>query len=124
MDNFLDVIISIAMVALFLLPSLIKSVKEVNKKPQPRAHPRADVGTQKRREFLHKNESETPKQEEYFTYETMDDDFENKKENLDPGVLDVSQQIDNKTDGDGLLTFEEDEVLKGVVYSEILKRKF
>ena len=35
-----------------------------------------------------------------------------------------SQHSDNKREEGGLLSFEEDEVLKGVIYSEILKRKF
>ncbi len=124
MDNFLEIIITLAMVALFLFPSLLKSVKETAKKPASYVPPEEDEDMLEEEAFLHENASETPKQEEYFTYETMDDDFENKKESQDPVVSDISQQIDNKTDEDGLLTFEEDEVLKGVVYSEILKRKF
>lgn len=124
MDNFLDVIISIAMVALFLLPSLIKSVKEVNKKPQPRAHPKADVGTQKRREFLHKNESETPKQEEYFTYETLDPDVESVMAQAENFSDSGTQQVVNKEEENTLLSLEDDEVMKGIIYAEILKRKF
>lgn len=124
MDNFLEIIITLAMVTLFLFPSLLKSVKETTKKPASYVPPEVDEDMLEEEAFLHENASETPKQEEYFTYETMDDDFENRKESQDPVVSDVSQKIDNKIDEDGLLTFEEDEVLKGVVYSEILKRKF
>lgn len=124
MDNFLEIIITLAMVTLFLFPSLLKSVKETTKKPASYVPPEVDEDMLEEETFLHENASETPKQEEYFTYETMDDDFENRKESQDPVVSDVSQKIDNKIDEDGLLTFEEDEVLKGVVYSEILKRKF
>ena len=120
----MDVIISIAMVALFLLPSLIKSVKEVNKKPQPRAHPKADVGTQKRREFLHKNESETPKQEEYFTYETLDPDVESVMAQAENFSDSGTQQVVNKEEENTLLSLEDDEVMKGIIYAEILKRKF
>lgn len=124
MDKFIDVIITLAMVALFLFPSLLKGIKEANKKPAPSVSPEVDTDMPEVEEFLQKNASKIPKQEDYFTYETMDDNFENRTENKSWSVSDVSQQTDNKIDNEDLLTFEEDEVLKGVIYSEILKRKF
>lgn len=124
MDNFLEVIITIAMVALFLFPSLIKSVKEVNKKPVKHANPNAKNNQPKKRTILHKNASEIPKREEYFTYETLDVDAINAMTQTENFSDSETQQPVNKAEENTLLSLEDDEVLKGIVYAEILKRKF
>jgi len=123
MDSFLEVIITIAMVALFLFPSLLKSVKEVNKKQAPHVPPSMDEDMPEVDDFLHKKASEIPKQEEYFTYETMDGDLENAMSQTGNLSSSETQQAVNKEEGE-LLSMEEDEIIKGVVYAEILKRKF
>ena len=124
MDNFLEVIITIAMVALFLFPSLVKSVKEVNKKPTAPVHPNAKNGKPKKKTVLQKNASEIPKQEEYFTYETLDVDSMNTMVQTENFSDSETQQLVNKAEENTLLSLEDDEVLKGIVYAEILKRKF
>ena len=124
MDNFLEIIITIAMVALFLFPSLIKSVKEVNKKPVPHVPPSVDEEMPEMEEFLHEKASQIPKQEEYFTYETLDADSENPMSQAENFSVSSPQRIVNKEEENNLLSLEEEEVLKGIVYSEILKRKF
>ena len=124
MDNFLEVIITIAMVALFLFPSLIKSVKEVNKKPVKHANPNSKNNQLKKRTILHENASEIPKREEYFTYETLDVDAINAMTQTENFSDSETQQPVNKAEENTLLSLEDDEVLKGIVYAEILKRKF
>ncbi|MBR0305087.1 MAG: hypothetical protein IJQ94_05535 [Bacteroidales bacterium] len=124
MDNFLEVIITIAMVALFLFPSLLKSAKEVNKKPATRANPDTENEKPKKRSVLHKNASEIPKQEEYFTYETLDVDSMSTMTQAENFSNSETQQLVNKAEENTLLSLEDDEVLKGIVYAEILKRKF
>ena len=124
MDNFLEIIITIAMVALFLFPSLLKSVKDVNKKPATHANPDAENVKPKMRSVLHKNASEIPKQEEYFTYETLDVDSMNTMTQAENFSDSEAQRLVNKAEENTLLSLEDDEVLKGIVYAEILKRKF
>lgn len=124
MDKFIDVIITLAMVALFLFPSLLKSIKEVNKKSVPHVPPRVDEEMPEMEELLHKKVPETPKQEEYFTYETLDEEPARTMTQAENSYVSEPQRIVNKEEENNLLSLEEDEVMKGIIYAEILKRKF
>ena len=124
MDSFLEVIITLAMVALFLFPSLLKSIKEANKKSVPHVPSGVDEEMPEMEEFLHKKAPEIPKQEEYFTYETLDEEPERTMTQAENFHVSETQRIVNKEEENNLLSLEEDEVLKGIVYSEILKPKF
>lgn len=123
MDKFIDVIITLAMVALFSLPSLLKSIKEAKKKSVQHVPPREDEEMPEMENFLHKKASEIPKQEEYFTYETLDEDPERTMFQAENLHVSETQRIVNKEEENNLLSLEEDEVLKGIIYAEILKRK-
>ena len=124
MDNIIEFLITIALLALFSVPSLLKKKMEAAKKrpvytPDDSYEEEYDSG-----EFLRDSVHEIPKQEEYFTYETMEDNSWKEPEIKKSAPVSNSQQLDNKKEEDSLLSFEEEEVLKGVIYSEILDRKF
>lgn len=124
MDNLIEFLITIALVALFTIPSWLKK-KDIARANPPVPEPEFDEEMDdEAAPFLQNSMEEIPKSEEYFTYETIGDepDIENKNVRQKPQVK--SQQFDNKTEEEGLLSFEDDEVLKGVIYSEILKPKF
>lgn len=75
---------------------------------------------------LRKNHQNYPKYEENFSYENLsDEDFENlKEENVsqNPTVEKNIQSIDNEQSKNIDLQFNTDEIKKGIIYSEILKR--
>ena len=125
MDNLIEFLITMALVVLFTIPSWLKK-KDAARTNSPIPEPDYDVESDGYGEpFLQDFEKDIPKSEEYFTYETIGDtpEYEYKieeKAHLEKKV----QQTDNKSEGDSLLSLDKDEVLKGIIYSEILKRKF
>ena len=128
MDNLIEFLITIAFVVLFSLPGLLKKKKETqSKRPIFTTGPvfeEEDMEEYKSEDFLQESPPEIPKQEEYFTYETIEENSWKEPEMKEKKSAFDSQHSDNKREEGGLLSFEEDEVLKGVIYSEILKRKF
>ncbi len=135
MDSIIDLLITIAVVALFSLPSLLKKKKEAQAKrpvfvPNPEYDEPEEVYESAYEEvpqsgdFVQKTAPEVPKREEYFTYETIEPEVKMESKQAPKAPPKETQQPENKGKEEGLLSFEEDEVLKGVVYSEILKRKF
>ena len=66
----------------------------------------------------------SPNDSDYFTYETIDpeDDSFSEKEKSTP--VNFSQTTDNEVEKMPQLNFDEEELYKGVIYSEILKRKY
>ncbi len=124
MDNLIEFLITIALVALFTIPSWLKKkdgTLATSPLPEPEYEEKMDDETSP---FLQNSTEEVPKQQEYFTYETLTDDedtmWNSEMEQPETQV----QQLENKEKGEGLLTFEENEVLKGVIYSEIIKKNF
>lgn len=61
---------------------------------------------------------------EYFTYETLENDSEKSSKKRTEKVSEKVQIAEIEEEPHVELTFDEDEMLKGVIYSEILKRKF
>lgn len=125
MDSFLDFLITIALVALFTIPSLLKK-KDAAKANTQVPEPDYDYEMEDEREpFLQNSMEEIPKSGEYFTYETIGDspEYVFTNEAQAPPKKEV-QQTDNKVEGNSLLSLDKEEVLKGIIYSEILKRKF
>lgn len=125
MDNLIEFLITIVLVALFTIPSWLKK-KDAARPVSPIPEPNYDDESDEYGEpFLQDFEKDIPKSEEYFTYETIGDnpEYEYKIEEPTPPEVKM-QQTDNKSEGNNLLSLDKDEVLKGIIYSEILKRKF
>ena len=74
--------------------------------------------------FLQKSKAKIPKQPEYFTYETIDSESRNFVETPEKKKENDAQMSENEQKNALNLTFEEEELCKGVIYSEILKRKY
>lgn len=122
MDNLIEFLITIALVALFTIPSWLKKkdgTLATSPLPEPEYEEEMDDETSP---FLQNSTEEVPKQQEYFTYETLTDDEETMWNSEMEQPETQVQQLENKEKGEGLLTFEENEVLKGVIYSEIIKK--
>ncbi len=127
MDSFIEFIVTIALVALFSMPSLLK--KRTDKKAVPNAMPAEDFGADEVQEVMYDADMDEtggqPKQEkEYFTYERMPE-----VRIADSGATSTkgnhhAQVVEDKRNEHSLLDFSEEEILKGVIYSEILKKKF
>ena len=124
MDNLIEFLITIALVALFTIPSWLKK-KNIAPTVTPVSEPEYDDEMMDdAAPFLQNSRPDIPNSEEYFTYETIEDEPEFKSKNVRQEPRVKPQQVENKEIEEGLLSFEEDEVLKGVIYSEILKPKF
>lgn len=124
MDNLIEFLITIALVALFTIPSWLKKkdgTLATSPLPEPEYEEEMDDETSP---FLQNSTEEVPKQQEYFTYETLTDDEETMWNSEMEQPETQVQQLENKEKGEELLTFEENEVLKGVIYSEIIKKNF
>lgn len=69
-----------------------------------------------------------PKNEEYFTYETVTDDEVNFAENSEKKSTktesDEKQDVGTQKENNSLIDFDSDELVKGVIYSEILQRPY
>lgn len=112
------------------LPIIIKAVKE-SKTPSPK------VKTPMPDEFLEDDEdnlemsadlqqkrTNVPNEREYFTYETISEEDAIPSVYPQNDVDNTTQVAVNEVEKEYQLTLEEEEVYKGVIYSEILKRKF
>ncbi len=131
MESFLEFIVTIALVALFSLPSLLKKKKD--KKAVPDVMPEEDVEMEEFEEEIIDEELEEtwqqPQQQsqkgsEYFTYERMPEAGVNEKKPKGTKAKPTVQVVEDKSNEGSLLDFSDEELLKGVIYSEILKRKF
>lgn len=69
-----------------------------------------------------------PKNEKYFTYESIIDEEQNFNQNSgnfsDKKVEEESQIIDNEQESNSPIDISKEELIKGVIYSEILKRPY
>lgn len=129
-----DILSVLLFLGICILPSIIKVVKE-DKSPQPKKGKRV-VKTPPPFQFeqedeegkfdaeMQKKESKVPKEQEYFTYETLDDDLPGKRDlRENKEKLDL-QSVENEKESVPELTMSEEEIYKGFIYSEILKRKY
>lgn len=129
MKSFLSLL---AVLAVWLLPIIVKAVKEVKNPPvKPSAKPNQEkhfeeqvFTTTKTETHLPNFGSKLPKEPEYFTYEREDVGNELFTKQYGKPIDDVVQSIDNEDEKDYSLTLEEQEVYKGIIYSEILKKKY
>ena len=129
----LDVVITIAVILAYFLLSPKK--KQVKKNPPPFLNTEQEAEDFEHTVIPHvKEHYETPNREnisqenEYFTYETADSSNEVSYETITPKheikTEQISQDIQNEEEKSVIFTFEEDELYKGIIFSEILKRPY
>lgn len=73
---------------------------------------------------LEKNPVFSPKTPEYFTYETIDSTSEDLTVKPKKVAVDETQTADIVEDNPYKLTFSDEEIYKGFIYSEIFNRKY
>lgn len=127
MDSFIEFIVTIALVALFSLPSMLK--KKADKKTAPDVMPETCPETEGNEDEIYDSDTvETwynPKEEKgYFTYERMPEPSVAETRAMSTARTETAQVVEDKSNESSLLDFSEEELLKGVIYSEILKKKF
>ncbi len=129
LDSIIDILFVIGAIALGFLPGIKKLLggEEVKKVVRPIQQEVAEETVSPRTKRKKSKGTITPPQqpqnEEYFSYETMNDrDFENLfAQNSEETFENEATETLHK---DIHLTLDEEEVYKGVVWSEILKRKY
>ncbi len=123
------ILTTVLLLLIWGLPIIIKAVKE-SKEPAPRVKtPMPDdfldeENEPKANNDLQQSRANVPNGQEYFTYETLD-----AEENIASGypqneVDNQPQAFENEEEKEYKLTLEEEEIYKGVIYSEILKKRF
>ena len=142
----IDTIITIAIIGFFLLRAFHKSKRAAQKKRRPLPSsvftmpekeaeptfreefeiPRAE--TRQSPQFVTSTNEETPKNDSYFTYETIEPEIGGDDHVRDNSFHDdvekIVQNIDNETEKMSQITFEKEDLIKGIIYSEILKRPY
>lgn len=129
-----DIITVLLFLGVCILPSIIKVMKEaknpqskkmkqVLKTPSPISIQREEMEANTNAE-MRKTEPKVPKEQEYFTYETMDDDLTKSRVSVEKEEKSNMQSAENERENIPELTLTEEEIYKGVIYSEIFKRKF
>lgn len=132
LDSIIDILFVIGAIALGLFPGIKKVIGEMNpskKVVQPvhqeRGNEQEEVEPPKRskRKAAKAADVQPTEKEEYFSYETMSDrDFEHLfAQNDEESVERAMEETPHK---ELHLTLDEEEIYKGVVWSEILKRKY
>lgn len=123
MEDFLSILI---LILLGLAPTIIKLVKGEKKAPAKTIPILEEEEEEAFHETLEmqKNAPNLRNQTEYFTYETLTDLDEPLEKTSDLEIKEQSQPSDNKADNIHGLTMDATEVYKGVIYAEILKRKY
>ena len=132
LDSIIDILFVIGAIALGLFPGIKKVIGEMNPskkvvKPvrQEPDNEQEAVDPPKRSKWKAAKTADVQpeEKEEYFSYETMSDrDFEHLfAQNGEESVEHVTAETPHK---EIHLALDEEEVYKGVVWSEILKRKY
>lgn len=105
---------------------VLEDVEQKIKEEQQKREAQKQASTQvvEDGEVLQKKKEKIPKQAEYFTYDNMDIEEDlSKDECVKDSVFDT-QISDNEEKRNIDLSFDENEIYKGIIYSEILKRKY
>lgn len=123
------ILTTVLLLLIWGLPIIIKAVKE-SKEPAPRVKtPMPDDFLEEENEpeannDLQQKRTNVPNEREYFTYETISEEDAIPSVYPQNDVDNTTQVAVNEVEKEYQLTLEEEEVYKGVIYSEILKRKF
>lgn len=126
MKEFLSILL---MLVIWLVPAIVKSKKEKEKKLSP-SRPVVEEDELFEEDALEmesdfQNIGSNPDNlQEYFTYESDDFSFEKDKIQEHSAVDKSAQTIEIEQEAPTDLSFDKDELVKGVIYSEILKRKY
>lgn len=115
------------MILVGLVPELVKAKKKKTKdSKRPQTTPPyeqeetvwgSDIDMQKTEENL-------SKEPEYFTLETIEPEVENAGKYVQKKSERTVQIVENEEEKNIDLTFDKEELAKGIIYSEILKRKY
>jgi hypothetical protein len=124
MEDFISILI---LILLGLAPTIIKLVKG-EKPTTPKSIPILEEEDEAEVLFetpeMQKNEPNLRNQTEYFTYETLTDSEDIVDKVSDSKREESLQPSDNKTENIPGLTLDGEEIYKGIIYAEILKRKY
>lgn len=129
-----DIVSILFFLGICVLPTIIKAVKEA-KNPQPikgKQERKTPPPFQFEREAaagdndaeMRKKRPKVPKEQEYFTYETQTDDSPEMRVAVENEEKTDMQSAENEKERKPEMTLSEEEIYLGIIYSEILKRKF
>lgn len=143
-----DILITIGILAFVLLRASVKAKKKAQQRPQRKPNPyRTPRPVSTSEEFkpfweetttaptLQEKEvdeqtsyEEIPKNNAYFTYESLEPEINVEKNNEESSSLkDVEmnvQNIERENEKSPQFSLDKDEIIKGVIFSEILKRPY
>lgn len=126
MDGLVDILITLGIFAIFFASSSrkLKKRKQQMQEQEQRQRPRRPAV----RPVMTSSYEETPKNQEYFTYETFEPEIKEEvpEEEVSPvESVDKNVQIVDSEDEKKLqISLEMEDLYKGVIYSEILKRPY
>lgn len=130
----IDILITIGVIAFVLLRAYGKSKKKKHSPfPQPtvESEPIWETIEDEYGDGEVKNQTsyeEIPKNEEYFTYENLEPEMNDEKRTAgSSSIQDVEmnvQNIERESENLPQFSFDKEELMKGVIYSEILKRPY
>lgn len=126
-----DLISILVLIILGLAPTIIKAVKEKGKVVTPPPVDESEfeetvyeTASKKDVSKMRQTVPNSPNDSDYFTYETIEPEDGSFVENEMSTAANFSQTTDNEMEKAPQLNFDEEELYKGVIYSEILKRKY
>lgn len=121
---------TVLLLLIWALPTIIKAVKEAKnptpkvKTPMPDEYLEEDEIDLETNTDLQQNRTNVPNEQEYFTYETIETNDDSSSVSSHSKVNSNMQTTVNEEENKYALTLEEEEMYKGIVYSEILKKKY
>ena len=127
MDGLVDILITIGIFVIFFASSSRKLKKRKQQQQQQQSQ------RQKQRRpvpspIAQSSYEEIPKTQSYFTYETFEpeikENYEEENISLEEVVEKNVQNIDNENEKTPQVSLDMEEIYKGVIYSEILKRPY
>ena len=127
MDGLVDILITIGIFVIFFASSSRK-LKKKRQQMQQQQQQKQKVRRPVERPVAASSYEEIPKNQEYFTYETFEPEIkedDNKEESSPFDSVEKNVQIvDNEDEKKLQVSIEMEDIYKGVIYSEILKRPY
>lgn len=110
-----------------LVPKLSKNKEDIKQKNSPNPAIESELIFEENDEAIGASEMRNvepniPKEPEYFTYETTDLESERRENNRTNKDKENIQVVENEQENNVILTFEEEEIYKGFIYSEIFRK--
>lgn len=124
-----EILSILLMLVIWLVPAIVKMRKEKARNlsapiPQIEEEDLYEDDAQEMESDFQNVGSNPDNSQEYFTYESDDFSFEKDKIQEHSAVDKSAQTIEIEQEAPTDLSFDKDELVKGVIYSEILKRKY